>query len=116
MLKCISCKSYIINIFGCQHSVIRWYLQGTQKGDIVDLPATEKQVKVSGLTIYSFSNGKITGHWQVVDRLGFMQQVGPQKPEARSQKPEARSQKPEARSQKPEARSQKLANRAKSLK
>ena len=27
---------------------------------------------VSGLTIYSFSNGKITGHWQVIDRLGQM--------------------------------------------
>jgi steroid delta-isomerase-like uncharacterized protein len=55
---------------------ISWYLQGTQTGDITGLPATGKQVKVAGLTIYSFSNGKITGHWQVVDRLGFMQQVG----------------------------------------
>lgn len=55
---------------------ITWYLQGTHKGDIPGLPATGKQVKVPGLTIYYFSNGKITGHWQVIDRLGFMQQVG----------------------------------------
>lgn len=53
---------------------ISWYLHGTQKGDMDGLPATGKRVKVSGLTIYYFSNGKITGHWQIVDRLGFVQQ------------------------------------------
>ncbi|MBA3814123.1 MAG: ester cyclase [Alphaproteobacteria bacterium] len=56
---------------------ISWYLEGTHKGDIPGLPATKKKVKVPGLTIYSFSKGKITGHWQVIDRLGFMQQVMP---------------------------------------
>lgn len=56
---------------------ISWYLEGTHRGDIPGLPATGKKVKVPGLTIYSFSNGKITGHWQVIDRLGFMQQVMP---------------------------------------
>lgn len=52
---------------------ISWIFQGTQKADLPGLPATGKSVAVSGLTIYSFSNGKITGHWQVIDRLG---QVG----------------------------------------
>jgi steroid delta-isomerase-like uncharacterized protein len=56
---------------------ITWYLEGTHRGDIPGLPATGKKVKVPGLTIYYFSNGKITGHWQVIDRLGFMQQVMP---------------------------------------
>jgi steroid delta-isomerase-like uncharacterized protein len=56
---------------------ITWYLEGTHKGDISGLPTTGKQVKVPGLTIYYFSKGKITGHWQVIDRFGFMQQVGP---------------------------------------
>lgn len=56
---------------------ISWYLEGTHKGDIPGLPATGKMVKVPGLTIYSFSKGKITGHWQVIDRLGFLQQVEP---------------------------------------
>jgi len=55
---------------------ISWQLEGTHKGDMAGLPPpTGKKVKVSGLTIYYFSNGKITGHWQVVDRLGFMQQL-----------------------------------------
>lgn len=57
--------------------VINWYLEGTHNGDITGLPATGKRVKVPGITIYYLSNGRITGHWQVIDRLGFMQQVMP---------------------------------------
>jgi steroid delta-isomerase-like uncharacterized protein len=57
--------------------VMSWNLEGTHRGDIPGLPATGKRVKVSGLTIYYFTNGKITGHWQVIDRLGFKQQVIP---------------------------------------
>lgn len=58
--------------------VISWDLEGIHRGDIPGLPATGKRVKVPGLTIYYFSGGKITGHSQVIDRLGFMQQVMPQ--------------------------------------
>jgi len=57
--------------------VISWDLEGTHRGDIPGLPATGKRVKAPGLTIYYFSGGKITGHSQVIDRLGFMQQVMP---------------------------------------
>jgi steroid delta-isomerase-like uncharacterized protein len=56
--------------------IISWYLEGTHRGDIPGFPPTGKRVSVSGLTIYDFADGKITGHWQVVDRLGFMQQIG----------------------------------------
>ena len=61
--------------------VISWDLEGTHRGDIPGLPATGKRVKVPGLTIYYFSGGKITGHSQVIDRLGFMQQVMPNAPQ-----------------------------------
>lgn len=55
---------------------VSWRFTGTQKGSIPGLPVTNKTVNVSGITIYYFSNGKIIGHWQVVDRLGFLQQLG----------------------------------------
>ena len=55
---------------------ISWRFTGTQKGNIPGLPVTNKTVTVSGLTIYYFSNGKMIGHWQVVDRLGFLGQLG----------------------------------------
>ncbi len=55
---------------------VSWRFTGTQKGNIPGLPTTNKAVNVSGLTIYYFSNGKIIGHWQVVDRFGFLEQLG----------------------------------------
>lgn len=57
---------------------ISWFMTGTQQGDLPGLPATGKQIKVSGLTIYYFFEGKIIGHWQVFDRLGLMGQLGVQ--------------------------------------
>ena len=54
---------------------VSWHFVGTQKGNIPGLPTTNKKVTVYGLTIYYFANGKITGHWQIVDRLGFIGQL-----------------------------------------
>lgn len=68
---------YIEDIVGEGDKVaVSWKFTGTQKGNIPGLPITNKKVEVSGLTIYYFSHGKIIGHWQVVDRLGFFEQLG----------------------------------------
>lgn len=70
-------KFYIEDIVAQGDKVaISWRFTGTQKGTIPGLPITNKTVNVSGLTIYYFSKGKIIGHWQVVDRLGFLGQLG----------------------------------------
>lgn len=55
---------------------ISWKFTGTQTGDHPQLPATNKAVNISGLTIYYLSNGKITGHWQVLDKLRLFEQLG----------------------------------------
>lgn len=55
--------------------VIRWRLSGTHEGDLHLLPATNKQFSISGMTFYYFSNGKICGHRQLLDRLGFIEQI-----------------------------------------
>lgn len=55
---------------------ISWKFQGTHKGNTLPLQATEKQVTVSGFTIYYFTQSKINGHRQIVDRLGFLEQLG----------------------------------------
>ena len=55
---------------------VSWRFTGTQKGDLPGLPAKNNTVNISGLTIYYLSNGKITGHWQVFDKLGLMTQLG----------------------------------------
>lgn len=55
---------------------VRWHFQGTHKGDLPQLKATGKRVTVSGITIYCLTEGKISGHWQIMDRLGLLNQLG----------------------------------------
>ena len=54
---------------------VRWSAEGTHKGDLVGLPATGKRLRFTGQTIYDVVGEQIAGHWQVVDRLGFIQQL-----------------------------------------
>lgn len=51
---------------------LRWRAEGTHDGDLRDLPATGRRVTFTGQTIYELRDGKIAGHWQVIDRLGFL--------------------------------------------
>src|SRR5690348_11579748 len=57
----------------------RWTFRGTNTGDIVTplpLPATGKQVAVSGVTISRIAGGKVTENWQQGDTMGFLRQLG----------------------------------------
>jgi steroid delta-isomerase-like uncharacterized protein len=54
---------------------VRWSAEGTHTGDLVGLPATGKRLRFAGQTIYSLVGEQVGGHWQVVDRLGFLQQL-----------------------------------------
>lgn len=59
-----------------QTVVVSWTMSGTHLGDLPDLPATGKSFSVTGITVYYFEAGKVCGHWQAYDRLGFLAQVG----------------------------------------
>ena len=54
----------------------RWTGRGTQKGDLMGIPATGKQVTVTGITISRIAGGKIAEEWSNWDTLGMMQQLG----------------------------------------
>ena len=58
-----------------QRVAVRWSAAGTHTGDLRDLPATGKRLTFSGQTFYEVKDGQVAGHWQVVDRLGFIQQL-----------------------------------------
>ncbi len=60
---------------GDHRVAVSWRWRGIHIGDIPGLPATGETISMSGLTIYFFVNDKISGHWQVADRLGVMQQL-----------------------------------------
>ena len=56
--------------------VVRATMKGTHKGEFMGIPATGKQVTISGIDVTRFVNGKSTEHWGQWDTLGMMQQVG----------------------------------------
>lgn len=51
-------------------------LTGTHQGPFMGIPATGKKVKIRGLQISKFSNGKMVERWGSSDQLGILQQIG----------------------------------------
>ena len=55
----------------------RWTWNGTHTGDFMGIPATGRQVSMTGTTIFLCgTDGKITEGWWQYDRLGLMSQLG----------------------------------------
>jgi steroid delta-isomerase-like uncharacterized protein len=54
----------------------RWTFRGTHRGELMGIPATGKQVTISGIQIERIAGGKIVEHWRQSDDLGMMQQLG----------------------------------------
>jgi len=53
----------------------RYYLTGTHKGEFLDIQATDKQFKVNGMTIFSFSDEKVAERWNIVDIISLTGQL-----------------------------------------
>lgn len=49
---------------------------GTHKGLLFGVPATGKDIQVTGIAIWRVADGKIAEHWHQTDGLGLMQQLG----------------------------------------
>lgn len=56
--------------------VLRWKARGTHEGELMGIPATGKQVTLSGIDILRIENGKIAERWAEYDNLGLLQQLG----------------------------------------
>ena len=50
--------------------------RGTQKGELMGIPASNKPVAIEYTDIYRVANGKIAEIWHVEDMAGMMQQIG----------------------------------------
>lgn len=55
--------------------VMTWFWTGTHRGDLPGFPATNRPIKMSGATVYYFTGDRISGHWQITDRLGVYRQL-----------------------------------------
>lgn len=56
--------------------VTRFTRQGTQRGELLGIPATGKSVTTTGIDIFRIADGKLAEHWVESDVLGVMQQLG----------------------------------------
>jgi steroid delta-isomerase-like uncharacterized protein len=56
--------------------VARWTNHNVHQGPFMGIPATGKSVIVSGIDIHLLRDGKLAEHWDVVDTLSLLQQLG----------------------------------------
>ena len=56
--------------------VVRWTCRGTHTGPFAGIPATGKQVEVTGIDIYRLVNGQVAENWHNVDALSLLDQIG----------------------------------------
>jgi steroid delta-isomerase-like uncharacterized protein len=69
-------KITLEDAFGADDKVvIRWSAEMTHTGDQLGFPATNKRVKVTGISIGQFDNGKIVRGWDNWDQLAMQQQL-----------------------------------------
>jgi predicted ester cyclase len=56
--------------------VMTWLWAATHQGDLPGFRATGATIRMSGATVYDFdADDRLTGHWQITDRLGVFQQL-----------------------------------------
>ena len=56
--------------------VTRWTAHGTNKGELLGMPATDRSSTVTGMAVDRIANGKIAESWGIFDQFGMMQQLG----------------------------------------
>jgi steroid delta-isomerase-like uncharacterized protein len=52
----------------------RW--EGTHSGTFLGIPATGRRVAVRGMDFYRFKNGRVSEHWDNMDELAMLTQLG----------------------------------------
>jgi predicted ester cyclase len=53
-----------------------WRARGTHRGNLGGIPATEKQMETSGITMFRIAGGKVFESWEFADMMGMMKQLG----------------------------------------
>lgn len=51
-------------------------MTGTQKGEFMGIPPSDKQVRIEGMIFFHFKDSKITERWEVIDILSAAKQLG----------------------------------------
>jgi steroid delta-isomerase-like uncharacterized protein len=57
---------------------LAYTMTGTHQGPLMGIPATGKKMKIRGVQIFKFKDGKVIERWGSSDELGMLQQLGVQ--------------------------------------
>ncbi|WP_433466345.1 ester cyclase [Spirillospora sp. CA-128828] len=57
-------------------TVMRWHSVGTHQGEFLDVPPTEREVTVSGITIARFDGARIAEEWVTWDPRDLLTTLG----------------------------------------
>jgi steroid delta-isomerase-like uncharacterized protein len=55
---------------------VRLTASGTQSGEFMGMPASNRSYTIGEIHIFRVSDGKMAEHWHQHDRMGMMQQLG----------------------------------------
>lgn len=58
------------------HVAVRWSGRVTHGGDFHGIPATGRQIDVSGINVYQIAEEKIAAEWEQMDSIGMLRQLG----------------------------------------
>jgi predicted ester cyclase len=56
--------------------VTRKRFHGVHDGDLLGIPPTGREVEIAVIDVVRVRDGRIAEHWNVVDRLGLLEQLG----------------------------------------
>jgi steroid delta-isomerase-like uncharacterized protein len=54
----------------------RWRASGTHRGPFAGIPATGRPVTITAMHLHRIADGKLTEHWEEIDLLRLMRQLG----------------------------------------
>ena len=63
-------------VAGGDKVVYRWRVRATHRGDFAGVPPTGREVEFSGIEIVRLAGGRIVEHWDEIDALGLLRQLG----------------------------------------
>jgi steroid delta-isomerase-like uncharacterized protein len=70
-------ETAIEDMFGeADRVVVRWRSRGTQRGEFMGVPATNKQVEITGITVSRVEGRRIAEEWVSWDALEMLHRVG----------------------------------------
>ena len=70
-------KTTVEDVIGSDDKVVaRWSAEMTHTGGDLGIPPSHRKVRVTGMTMVRFANGKIVAGWDNWDQLALMRQIG----------------------------------------